>query len=100
VADLTTTFALTIPSLAVLIGILLNQYGIGRLDRRIDRLDAGPDKMDEGTNKMEASPERRHEKVMEAIGQIQLDRREFYRTLGQHEVRVAALEKAAPTASR
>jgi hypothetical protein len=56
--------------------------------------------MDEGTNKMEASPERRHEKVMEAIGQIQLDRREFYRTLGQHEVRVAALEKAAPTASR
>jgi hypothetical protein len=99
VADITTTFVLTIPSLTVLVGILLNQYGIGRLDKRVDKVKANFDarllRLEERMDRMEAAAERRHEKVLEALAQIHLDMREFYRTLGQHEVRLNSLEKAA-----
>ncbi len=36
----------TVPTLAVLVGILLNQQGINRLDARIDRLEARMDRLE------------------------------------------------------
>jgi len=36
----------TIPTLAVLIGILLNQYGISRLDKRGDRIEDSIDRLE------------------------------------------------------
>ena len=97
--------ALGIPSVSVLVGILLNQYGIGRVDSRIDKLDARMNKfedrllqvskdIDDRFRKAEQDAERRNDRILDAIGKIQLDMRGFYRSLGQHEVRLSNLEKA------
>ena len=94
-----------LPGPSVLVGILLNHYGIGRVDSRIGKLAARMNKfedrllqvsqdMDNRFRKAEQDAERRNDRILDAIGKIQLDMREFYRSLGQHEVRLSNLEKA------
>jgi hypothetical protein len=57
-----------LPTMAVLVGILVNQRALDRMERRMDRIEARLDR-------------------------IEADLREFYRVLGQHQARLDNLEK-------
>jgi chromosome segregation ATPase len=65
-----------VPTLAVLLGILLIQRSLERLDGRMDSL------------------ERRMDRLEARLDRIEADLREFYRTLGQHDARLDNLEKS------
>ncbi len=60
--------AIGVPSFMVLLGILLNQRGIDKLESRFDRVDGRMDRM-------------------------QSDLSIFYRTLGQHDKAIEFLER-------
>lgn len=55
----------TVPTLAVLVGILLNQNGINRLDLRIDRLEARVDAL---SARLSALESRFHEDILMLVG--------------------------------
>jgi hypothetical protein len=78
--------AIGLPTLSVLVGILLNRSDVSRLDGRISTEVSSLRGDIQGLrNDMD--------KMRDSIEQIRNDQREFYRTLGQHEVRLENLEK-------
>jgi len=85
-SDLQLFFAAGLPTITVLIGILLSQRSTDKLEKRIDgfeqRTERKFDQIDVRFNRVESRLDR-----------IEADLREFYRTIGQHEVRMDTLEK-------
>jgi hypothetical protein len=78
-----TALTIGIPTLVILMGILLNRQDYARLDAKIDRLDLKLDgKMDALRGDLSGQ-----------INGLRDDIKEFYRTLGQHDVRLDALER-------
>jgi hypothetical protein len=79
-------FAAGLPTITVLLGILLSQRSTDKLEKRIDgfeqRTDRKFDQIDARFNRVESRLDR-----------IEADLREFYRTIGQHEIRMDTLEK-------
>src|SRR5271170_5840899 len=75
--------AIGLPTLSVLVGILLNRSDTNRLDARITTEIAA----------LKASVTAENRELRADIALIRSDQREFYRTLGQHEVRIDNLEK-------
>ena len=67
-----------VPVLAILLGILLNQRGIERLDNRMD--------------KMESRIDSRFALLESRIDRIQADLSQFYRSLGEHDPRLTNIE--------
>lgn len=78
-SNLQLLFATGLPTITVLIGILLSQRSVEKLEKRIDGF--------------EQRTERRFDRVESRLDHIEADLREFYRTIGQHEVRMDTLEK-------
>ena len=72
-------FAAGLPTITVLLGILLAQRSTDKLEKRTDTLEQ---RIDQRFNRVESRLDR-----------IEADLREFYRTIGQHETRMDALEK-------
>jgi uncharacterized membrane-anchored protein YhcB (DUF1043 family) len=72
-------FAAGLPTITVLLGILLAQRSTDKLEKRTDTLEQ---RIDQRFNRVESRLDR-----------IAADLREFYRTIGQHETRMDALEK-------
>ncbi len=68
-----------LPTISVLIGILLSQRSTEKLEKRIDGFEQRTDT--------------RFGRVESRLDRIEADLREFYRTIGQHEVRMDTLEK-------
>jgi len=64
-------FAMGLPSFMVLIGILLNQLSMDRLEKSLNA---------------------RMDRIESRLDRIEADLREFYRTLGQHDSRLDNLE--------
>ena len=78
--------AIGLPTLTVLVGILLNRNDYNRLDGRISSL--------EGRIAGEINGVRSEiSKLRDEVTAIRSDQREFYRSLGQHEIRLDNLEK-------
>jgi len=71
-----------LPTVMALIGILLSQKSADRLEKRMDGLDKRMDQSD-----------RRFDRIESRLDRIEADLREFYRTIGQHEIRLDTLEK-------
>jgi hypothetical protein len=69
-----------VPVLAILLGILLNQRGLERLDLRIDKLET---KMESRFVHMEGR-----------IDRIQADMAQFYRILGEHGAKIENMQKS------
>jgi hypothetical protein len=74
------TITVGVPVLAILLGILLNQRGLERLDLRIDKL--------------EAKIESRFVHMEGPIDRIQADMAQFYRILGEHSAKIENLQKS------
>jgi hypothetical protein len=68
-----------LPTISVLIGILLSQRSTDKLEKRIDGFEQRSDT--------------RFDRVESRLDRIEADLREFYSTIGQHEIRMDALEK-------
>jgi uncharacterized membrane protein len=68
-----TALTIGIPTIVILMGILLNRQDSARLDAKIDAL------------RLDLSGQ---------INELRNDIKEFYRTLGQHDARLDALERA------
>jgi hypothetical protein len=68
-----------LPTFAALLGILLAQRATEKIEKRIDGF--------------EQRTERRFEPIESRLDRIEADLREFYRVIGQHEVRMDSLEK-------
>jgi len=64
-----------LPTVMALIGFLSGQRSTERLEKRMDQSD------------------RRFDRVESRLDRIEADLREFYRTIGQHEIRLDTLEK-------
>lgn len=71
-----TALTITIPTLVILMGILLNRQDYARLDAKID-------------SKIDGLRADLTGQINELRGNI----KEFYRTLGQHDARLDALER-------
>jgi hypothetical protein len=67
-----TALTIGIPTIVILMGILLNRQDYARLDAKIDAL------------RLDLSGQ---------INELRSDIKEFYRTLGQHDARLDALER-------
>jgi hypothetical protein len=67
-----TALTIGIPTIVILMGILLNRQDYARLDAKIDSLRAD---------------------LTAQINELRDDIKEFYRTLGQHDIRLDALER-------
>jgi hypothetical protein len=78
-ADVQLLFAAGLPTVTVLLGILLSQRSVDKLEKRIDGF--------------EQRTEVRFSHVESRLDRIEVDLREFYRTIGQHDSRLDALEK-------
>ena len=78
-SNLQRLFAAGLPTITVLIGILLSQRSVEKLEKRMDG--------------MEQRTDRRFDRLESRLDRIEAHLREFYRTIGQHEVRMDALEK-------
>jgi len=72
-------FAAGFPTISVLLGILMGQRALEKLEKRMDG--------------MEQRTERRFDRVESRLDRIEADLREFYRTIGLHEARLDTLEK-------
>jgi len=75
-----------LPTIMALIGILLAQRSTDRLEKRMYTSDRRVDSL-------EQRMERRFDRIESRLDRIEADLREFYRTIGQHETRLDALEK-------
>jgi hypothetical protein len=85
--------AIGLPTLSVLVGILLNRNDVARLDGRISSLEnrlAGEINSVRGEIN---SVRGEMSKMRDDIRSIRDDQREFYRTLGEHEIRLNNLEQ-------
>ncbi len=78
--------AIGLPTLSVLVGILLNRNDVSRLDSRITT-EVSALRGDMQGIRGEIG------KMREDIQSIRDDQREFYRSLGEHEVRLSNLER-------
>jgi hypothetical protein len=76
-----------VPVLAILLGILLNQRGLERLDLRIDKLDLRIDQLD-------AKMQSRFVHMEGRIDRIQADMAQFYRILGEHGAKIENMQKS------
>ena len=96
--------AIGLPTLSVLVGILLNRNDVSRLDGRITSLEnrlAGEIasvRSEIGSLRSSVSGEVNSlradiRELREDIALIRSDQREFYRSLGEHEIRLDNLEK-------
>jgi len=100
--------AIALPTLSVLGGILLNRNDVGRLDTRINSMQTQMvadfaavrgemNRMREeiGTVRDDLRGEigAVRDDLRREIGAVRDEQREFYRTLGQHEIRFDNLEK-------
>jgi hypothetical protein len=74
------TITVGVPVLAILLGILLNQRGLERLDLRIDKL--------------ETKIESRFVHMEGRIDRIQADMAQFYRILGEHGAKIENMQKS------
>ncbi|MFT4114681.1 hypothetical protein [Silvibacterium sp.] len=81
------TLTIMIPTLVVLIGILLNRQDYARLDAKIDSKINGID------NKIDSKVDGLRADLTAQINELRDDIKEFYRTLGQHDARLDALER-------
>ncbi len=68
-----------LPTVSVLLGILLSQRSTEKLEKRIDSFEQRTDT--------------RFGRVESRLDRIEADLREFFRTIGQHEIRMDNLEK-------
>jgi len=84
--DLKDILAISLPSLSVLVGILLNRSDTNRLDARLTT------EVSRITAEI-ADLKKDIRDLRNDIASFRSDQREFYRTLGQHEVRIENLEK-------
>jgi len=84
-SDLQLFFAAGLPTITVLIGILLSQRSTDKLEKRIDGVDKRIDSLEQRIDS-------RFNRVESRLDRIVADLREFYRTIGQHEIRMDALE--------
>jgi len=75
--------AIGLPTLSVLVGILLNRSDTNRLDARITT----------EISALKASVSSDIREIRTDLAAIRSDQREFYRSLGEHEVRLDNLEK-------
>jgi hypothetical protein len=75
--------AIGLPTLSVLVGILLNRSDTNRLDARITT----------EISVLKASVTAEIREIRSDLAAIRNDQREFYRSLGQHELRLDNLEK-------
>jgi hypothetical protein len=73
------TITVGVPVLAILLGILLNQRGLERLDLRIDKL--------------ETKIESRFVHMESRIDRVQADMAQFYRILGEHGAKIENMQK-------
>jgi hypothetical protein len=73
------TITVGVPVLVILLGILLNQRGLERLDLRIDKL--------------ETKIESRFVHMEGRIDRIQADMAQFYRILGEHGAKIENMQK-------
>lgn len=78
-SDFQLFFAAGLPTITVLVGILLAQRSTDKLEKRTDALEQRIDQ--------------RFDRVESRLDRIEADLREFYRTIGQHDSRLDALEK-------
>jgi len=85
-SDLQLFFAAGLPTITVLIGILLSQRSTDKLEKRIDGVDKRIDSLEQRIDS-------RFNRVESRLDRIEADLREFFRTVGQHEIRMDALEK-------
>jgi hypothetical protein len=74
------TITVGVPVLVILLGILLNQRGLERLDLRIDKLEG---KMESRFVHMEGR-----------IDRVQADMAQFYRILGEHGAKIENTQKS------
>jgi hypothetical protein len=72
------TITVGVPVLVILLGILLNQRGLERLDLRIDKLEG---KMESRFVHMEGR-----------IDRVQADMAQFYRILGEHGAKIENMQ--------
>jgi hypothetical protein len=75
--------AIGLPTLSVLVGILLKRSDTNRLDARITT----------EISVLKASVTADIREIRSDLAAIRNDQREFYRSLGQHELRLDNLEK-------
>jgi hypothetical protein len=89
-----TALTIGIPTLVILMGILLNRQDYARLDAKIDRLDLKLDgKTDALRGDLTSKIDALRGDLTGQINGLRDDIKEFYRTLGQHDVRLDALER-------
>lgn len=81
------TITVGVPVLVILLGILLNQRGLERLDLRIDKLDLRIDRLD-------AKMEGRFVHMESRIDRIQADMAQFYGILGEHGAKIENMQKS------
>jgi hypothetical protein len=80
------TITVGVPVLVILLGILLNQRGLERLDLRIDKLEANIDSRF-------AHVESRFVHMEGRIDRVQADMAQFYRILGEHGAKIENMQK-------
>ena len=92
--------AIGLPTLSVLVGILLNRNDVSRLDGRITSLEnrmaseIGSVRGEINAVRGEINSVRGEiGKLRDEVRAIREDQREFYRSLGEHEVRLSNLER-------
>jgi hypothetical protein len=74
-----TALTIAVPSFVIILGILYNNHGLNRLETRMDKLES---RMDKSFDHLDAQ-----------IDGLRNDIKEFYRTIGQHDARLDALER-------
>lgn len=77
------SLTIAIPTLMILVSILLNHQNYARLESKIDSKIDGPDGKIDGLRA----------DLTSQINELRSDIKEFYRTLGQHDARLDALER-------
>ncbi|HEX4651681.1 MAG TPA: hypothetical protein VH250_09290 [Granulicella sp.] len=79
-----------IPVFVILLGILLNQRGLDRLEARLDgRINGLEGRM----NGFESRLDRMQSDITARLDRMQADLSMFYRTLGQHDADIEHLKK-------
>jgi hypothetical protein len=84
-----------VPVLAILLGILLNQRGLERLESRVDKLETRMDQRFDAVDRRFEGIDRRFDTIEARIDRIHADFGNFRQTLGQHDARLDAVEKRA-----
>ena len=80
------TFAIGIPVLVILFGLLLNQRGLEKLEAKVDKLET---RMEMRFNSIDG----RFTGVDGRLDRMQADLSMFYKTLGEHAADIETLKK-------